>query len=260
MDEIIYSVFLGIIQGLTEFLPVSSSGHLVLVQELLGVNIGSGILFEVAVHIATLIAILIFYRKKLFILIQGFLKLDRGSLNYIGKLFVGTLPAVFAVLFFRSWIEDQFNSLIFVAVCLLLTGCLIWSTRFTLQNENNKEPSWFDALIIGCVQAIAILPGISRSGSTVAVAIALGINPIVAAEFSFMLGMIAMFGAGILMFPELVIASPELITNIIFAGIAALISGLLALFIFVWLLRSQRFYFFAWYLWIIGALTILLSR
>ncbi len=256
MEGILDSILLGIVQGLTEFLPVSSSGHLVLAQELLGANLGQGILFEVAVHIATLFAILIFYRRRVSKLIYGTVTRNRQALEYAGKLIVGTLPAVVVALLFRSWIEEQFNSLLGVGICLIVTGFLVWSTRFTIKDRGQDEPTWGAAFVIGCVQAFAILPGISRSGSTVAAGLALGLNPLAAAEFSFMLGMIAMAGAGVLLLPELTSVDPELMKSITAGSLAALISGLLALAAFVWLLRTQRFFVFAWYAWIVGAVTV----
>ncbi|MBD3646872.1 MAG: undecaprenyl-diphosphate phosphatase, partial [Pseudomonadales bacterium] len=114
------------------------------------------------------------------------------------------------------------------------------------------EPSWRDALLIGCAQAFAILPGITRSGTTVATALALGMSPLAAAEFSFLLGVIAMAGAAVLLAPDLMAASPALMSNILVGGGAALVSGLAALVSFIWLLRSGRFHAFAWYAWLAG--------
>jgi undecaprenyl-diphosphatase len=256
MKDTLDSILLGIVQGLTEFLPVSSSGHLVLAQELLKAELGSGIVFEVAVHVATLVAILIFYRQRVWVLAHGFFTRQRDALEYIGKLVVGTLPAIVVALLLRDFIEAQFNSLLVVGLCLITTGFLVWSTRYTLPKAEAHAPTWGQALIIGCVQAFAILPGISRSGSTVAAALALGINPLAAAEFSFMLGMIAMAGAGILMLPELSAVPADTLGTIAFGGLAAMITGLLALIAFVWLLKTRRFYVFAWYVWIVGAVTV----
>jgi len=258
MEETLDSILLGIVQGLTEFLPVSSSGHLVLAQKLLNANLGQGILFEVAVHIATLVAILIFYRRRVTQLVYGTVTRNRQALEYAGKLIVGTVPAIVIALLFRQWIEQQFNSLLVVGICLILTGFIVWSTRFTIKNhcQGQNEPTWKAALLIGCVQAFAILPGISRSGSTVAAGLALGLKPLAAAEFSFMLGMFAMAGAGILLLPELSNVQPGLMDTILLGSVAALLSGLLALSAFVWLLRTQRFHVFAWYAWAMGAITV----
>jgi undecaprenyl-diphosphatase len=256
MSETLNAIFLGLVQGLTEFLPVSSSGHLVLAQQILGIKPGIGVVFEVAVHIASLLAIVLFYRLRIRRLAVGALRKERDSLVYIGKLALGTLPAVLLVLVAREWLEGQFESLAVVGVCLLITGCMVWSTRWSLSQNGLGEPGWGAALLIGLVQAFAILPGISRSGSTVAAGLALGLSPLAAAEFSFLLGTIAIGGAGLLLLPELASVSGSSLDTILWAGTAALASGLLALWSFVWLLRSERFYYFAWYAWIVGGITL----
>lgn len=257
--ESIQSILLGIVQGLTEFLPVSSSGHLVLAQAMLGTTPGGGIMFEVAVHLATLAAILLFYRQRVTVLIVGGISGEKDAWRYILKLALATLPAVAVALLARDWVERQFESLTVVAVCLIITGFVIWSTRFTHGIGTRREPGWLAALTIGCVQAAAILPGISRSGSTVAIGLALGLAYLAAAEFSFLLGAIAMAGAGILLIPELSSISAADLNAILLGGSAALVSGLLALWSFVWLLKNQRLYLFAIYVWIVGGLTLALG-
>ena len=257
--ETIEAIILGIVQGLTEFLPVSSSGHLVLAQAVLGAKPGGGIVFEVAVHIATLVAIVLFYRQRVSTLMIGGLQGDKDAWRYIMKLALATLPAIAAALLARDWIEQQFESLTVVAICLIITGFIVWSTRYTQNRGQITEPGWTAALMIGCVQAAAILPGISRSGSTVAIGLALGLAYLSAAEFSFLLGAIAMAGAGVLLIPELTSVSAADLNAILFGGTAALISGLLALWSFVWLLKNQRLYVFAFYVWAIGILTLILK-
>ncbi len=250
--EAIDAIVLGILQGLTEFLPVSSSGHLVMAQTVLGVEAGGGIVFEVAVHLATLVAIVAFYHKRVWVLTTGTLRFDAIHLRYVGKLIVGTLPAVVVALTAREFIEAQFDSPAVAGVMLLITGCIVWSTRYTIGRGEATEPSWRNAFIIGCAQAFAILPGITRSGTTVATALALGMSPLAAAEYSFLLGVIAMAGAAVLLAPDLAGASSDLVTGILLGGGTALVSGMLALFSFIWLLRSQRFHAFAWYAWLVG--------
>lgn len=256
MMQALESLLLGILQGLTEFLPVSSSGHLVIAQWLLDAELGGGILFEVSVHVATMAAILLFYHRRIAELIIGAVSASGDALRYIGKLAVGTLPTVAVALLARDWIEQQFESAGVAGACLLITGGVVWSTRHTLGKGDSVEPTWSGAFLIGCAQAVAILPGISRSGSTVGAALALGLSPLAAAEFSFLLGVIAIAGAGVLMLPELTEVSGPLLQSIAFGGAAALLSGLVALWIFVWFLRAQRFYLFAWYAWIAGAATL----
>ena len=245
---------LGIVQGLTEFLPVSSSGHLVIFESLLGVEGSADLLFEVALHVATLVAIAIFYREKIASLLTGALRRDSAAWRYAGKLGAATLPAVVVALLFRDAIERAFAAPELVALCLFATGGILLTTRRTLPKAAGQEPSWRAALLIGCVQAFAILPGISRSGSTVAAALALGVTAAAAAEFSFLLGIIAISGAAVLMIPELGNATAEQWHAIAIGAAAALVSGLAALWLFVWLLARRVFYVFSYYLWAAGAL------
>lgn len=223
-------------------------------QELLGFEPGGGIVFEVALHVATLVAILLFYRKRVGVLFVGTLKGHSDSLSYVCKLILGTLPAVAVALLARDFIEHQFESPMVAGSMLLVTGFIVWSTRYTLGKGTSDTPTWSGAFIIGCAQAFAILPGISRSGSTVAMAMALGMTPMAAAEFSFLLGVIAMAGAAVLLLPEIASSDPDLLGSILAGSSAALVSGLMALVAFVWLLKTQRFYVFSWYAWAAGIL------
>lgn len=243
---------LGLVQGLTEFLPVSSSGHLVMAAELLRAQ-DEGILFEIAVHLATLVAVLLFYRRRIRDLLRGALGGDAGAWSYVGKLVVATLPAVVAGLTARDFFESLFGEPWVAGVALLFTGCALWTTKTTLSGATAPEPTWLQAFLIGCAQVVAIVPGISRSGTTVAAALALGVSPLAAAEFSFLMSVAAIAGAAVLMLPDATAASPELLRAMAFGGAAALVSGLAALWLFVRLLRSGSFHRFAWYAWAVGA-------
>ena len=248
------ALLLGLVQGITEFLPVSSSGHLVMFQTLLGVEEEGGLVFEVAVHVATLLAIVIFYRQKILSLIVGLFQRDANALRYIGKLIVGTIPAIVVALTAKDYLDSVLSSPAIAAGGLLMTGGILWTTRSTLAQASAEEPSWKAAALIGVAQAFAILPGVSRSGSTLAAALALGVAPIAAAEFSFMLGIIAISGAAVLMLPDLSGASPEVLSTVAIGCLAALLSGLVAIWSFVVLLRRQTFYHFAYYVWTVGTL------
>lgn len=248
------ALLLGLVQGLTEFFPVSSSGHLVMLQSLLGVEEEGGLLFEIAVHVATLIAIVIFYRRRILELIKGVFARQWASIEYVAKLAVGTLPAVAVGLLAKDFIEEQFANPVVVGVALIVTGTFLWTTRSTLAKASLQEPTWLAALLIGCAQAFAILPGISRSGSTVAAALALGIAAAPAAEFSFLLGIIAIAGAAVLMLPDLAGASSDMLGNLAIGGAAALVSGIAAISLFVRMLKNQTFHHFAWYAWAVGGL------
>ncbi len=244
------AIWLGLVQGLTEFLPVSSSGHLVLVSTVMGV-VTQGIVFEVALHVATLVAVLAFYRRRVGALLSGALRGDREAIQYGLKLGVATLPLGLALLI-QDQIESAFESPALVAVALLVTGALVFSTRRTAPAANRDALTWGGAFLVGIAQLFAITPGISRSGSTVAAALALGVRPVVAAEFSFLLSVIAVSGAAAVKLPEVQDASGQDLRAIAFGCLAALVSGVFALALFVRLLRDGRFYRFAYYAWAVG--------
>ena len=246
-------ILLGLVQGLTEFLPVSSSGHLFILQELLGVR-EEGILFEVTVHVATLVSVLCFYRQRVVALTLGALRGNRADWLYIAKLAVASLPAVVAVLTVGDFFEAQFESAPVVGLCLLLTGAVLWTTRRTLPHAHAPELTFTVALWIGCAQVAAILPGISRSGATIAAALALGVAPLAAAEFSFLMSVVAITGAAVLVLPELANVSASSAGPLIAGGVAALLAGVAAIWLFLRLLRARSFYRFAFYTWGVGAL------
>jgi undecaprenyl-diphosphatase len=251
--DAIEAVILGVVQGLTEFFPVSSSGHLAMFQSFFGGREEGGLLFEVVVHLATLVAIAFFYRLRILNLIVGFFERDRATLEYVGKLALGTLPAVVVGLGAKSWIETQFSNPLLVGGALLLTGAIVFSTRWTAGSAVGEVPGWGVALAIGCAQAFAILPGISRSGSTVAMALALGVAPAAAAEFSFLLGIIAIAGAAVLILPDLQGIDSTTLTSLGLGGATALGSGLLAIWLFVRMLDKSLFHYWAWYCWLAGS-------
>lgn len=250
---------LGLVQGLTEFFPVSSSGHLALLQELFGGREAGSLLFEVTVHVATLVAIMFFYRRRIASLVTGFVGRERASIEYVGKLGVATLPSLVVGLTAKDWIESQFANPNLVAGALLVTGIIVFTTRWTTQGVSEAGPTWKAAILIGLAQSCAILPGLSRSGLTVAVALALGMAPRAAAEFSFLLGMIAITGAAVLILPEFSqVPAPQLL-NLGVAAAVALGSGLAALSLFVRMLDRNLFHHWAWYCWAFGGTFLVYS-
>ena len=249
----IEAAFLGVVQGLTEFFPVSSSGHLAMFQSLFGSEGEGDLVFEVAVHVATLIAIVFFYRNRIRDLVIGFLRREPFALEYAGKLVVGSVPAGVVGITSEDWISAQFSNPVLIACALLTTGFIVASARFTAPRATGLIPDWRQAMLIGCAQAFAILPGISRSGSTVAMALAVGIAPVAAAEFSFLLGVIAVGGAAILTLPDLAHTDPEGLAAIGVGAATALVSGLAAITLFVRMLDRQLFHLWSWYCWAVGA-------
>lgn len=251
MDPI-EAIVLGLVQGLTEFFPVSSSGHLAMLQFLFGGRENAGLLFEVAVHVATLIAIIFFYRVRIFELGYGVLRRDPVAVDYLAKLVVATFPVAVVGFTLRDAIHRQFSNPVLVGSALLVTGFIVMSTRWTAVRSSRGNLGWGVALMIGCGQALAIIPGISRSGATVAMAVALGVAPVVAAEFSFLLGVIAISGAAILMIPGFGAAESEALLEIALGSLAALVSGLVAIWLFVRMLDRGLFHYWAAYCWIVG--------
>lgn len=246
------ALLLGLVQGLTEFLPVSSSGHLVLVETVLDVH-QDGMLFEIVVHVATLVSVLIFYRQRVTRLVVGVLRGRGEELRYAAKLVVATLPAVAVVLVFGHFLESLFDAPWSTGWFLIATGGILWTTRRTAPAAFGGEPSFAQALVIGCAQAVAIFPGISRSGATVAAGLAMGIAPTVAAEFSFLMSVLAITGAAVRSIPELAAVSPDDFGALAIGAGAALFSGIAAIWLFVRLLRGRVFYRFAYYVWAVGA-------
>jgi len=179
--SVLSAIILGIVQGFTEFLPVSSSGHLVLGQALLGISL-TGITFEITVHLATLCAVLWVYRGRVASLAAGAVGGDRASWTYIGLLALASVPAGLVGWLARDWFESAFGRPVVAAALLLVTGFLVYSVRFTASRAKDPAPSVAQATWIGVAQAAAILPGISRSGATVAVGAWRGVQAVAVAE------------------------------------------------------------------------------
>lgn len=244
------SIVLGIVQGATEFLPVSSSGHLVLTQELMGLSL-PGVVFEVAVHLATLLSILLVYRERVAKLLSGIVRRERESLAYAGQIVLATVPAAVIGLLFKDRIEAIFESPVVTGVALIVTGFLLWSTRAALKRDPEGLPTFRIALLMGFAQAFALVPGISRSGSTVVAALWLGVSGREAAAFSFLMAIPAISGAAVLQIPDL--QGSTLPLSVLLAGsAAAATTGVLAIRSFVVLLQKQAFYRFSYYLWPAG--------
>jgi undecaprenyl-diphosphatase len=243
---------LGLVQGLTEFLPVSSDGHLVIAETLLGTRT-DGIVFEVAVHVGTLVAVLWYYRERLRALLAGVLAGAPEALRYVAKLALATVPAVVAALLARDFFEAQFDRPAVAGLGLLATGTVLMTTRWSQRGATHGEPGWLHALLIGCAQVAAILPGVSRSGCTVAAALGLRVAPLAAAEFSLLMSIPAIAGAAVLQLPALLGESGLDGAHVGVGALVAAVSGLGAIWLFVRILRARRFHQFAWYAWAAGA-------
>ena len=248
------AAILGIVQGLTEFLPVSSSGHLVVAEAVLGVE-SPGVVLEVVLHIATLGAVLAVYRGRVAELLRGTLGGDRAAWRFVGLLALATLPAAAVGVAFEDRIEAAFDSLALVGVAFLATGIILWTTRG--RDGTRGEPSAPGAFAIGLAQALAILPGISRSGSTIAAGVWSRVDPVRAAEFSFLMAVVAIAGAAVLAIPDLAATGRTLGWGALAIGfVTAFVSGVAAIRFLVALLARRAFHRFAPYCWLLGIATL----
>ena len=261
MVEILNMLLLAAVQGLTEFLPVSSSGHLVIFQHFMGVREGD-VFFDIILHVGTLGSILVVYRSE----VLRLLKFDRAAVGYLTSLAVGTLPAVVVGLLFRNQIEQLFHSPLFAAAGLVLTAGILFSTRFAGKGDPLAEPweprapSLGRALMIGSAQVIAILPGISRSGSTIAAALWVGLPRAEAARFSFLLSIPAVSGALALQLMDGNSKDTAELLRLVLAGITSFGVGLVAIRWTALAVVQSHFWKFSFYCLALGvAVLVVLS-
>lgn len=259
------SLILGLVQGLTEFLPVSSSGHLVIFEGLFDIKSGD-IVFEILVHFGTLLAVLVYFRKKLAAIVIAviaaiFKKSERNfnpSIKLAVFLIAGTIPAVIIGFSFKKLIEVAFASPQWASGMLLVTALILFSTRWTL--DKSKPNNILNSLIIGCAQALAIMPGISRSGSTISAGMWLGMDKSEAAEFSFLLSIPAIGGAMVLELPEMIAKfSVAGSMPVYLAGaLVAAVIGYLSIYYLLAIIKKGKFFYFGLYCLAVGLLGIFL--
>jgi undecaprenyl-diphosphatase len=272
----VQALLLGIVQGLTEFLPISSSGHLVLVQHLFGLH-EAELSFDVSVHVGTLAAVILYFRRDILDILGGLMRAFRGMLTnratsdadrqqvrLAGLILLGSVPTAAIGLALHSVAERLFASPLIVGAMLLLTGGILFATRpgrhprtdagRTLEGLTIK-----DALVIGVTQGLAVMPGISRSGSTIAVGILTGIRHETAARFSFLLSIPAVAGAALLVLKDALQQGDIHLPSCLIGGLAAMLVGYAALALLVFLVQKGRLYLFAPYCWIIGCVALAAS-
>ena len=252
------ALLLGIIQGLTEFLPVSSSGHLEIGHTLLGVKGHNNLLFAVVVHGATVLSTLVVFRKDIISLFKGLFAFQwNDETKYVSYLLLSALPVVVLGLLFKEEIESMFvGNLVFVGIMLLVTASLLAFTYFAKSKEKNI--GWLDSLIIGVAQAMAVVPGISRSGSTIATGLLLGKKKEDMARFSFLMVLIPILGANLLdvVGGDITAENSIGILPLAVGFIAAFLSGLLACKWMIKIVKQGKLIYFAAYCLIIGLIAI----
>ena len=279
--DIIQAIIIGLVQGLTEFLPVSSSAHLIFAQQALGVS-DVGLAFDVLMHVGTLVAVIVYFFNDIVNMIKGFLlslvDLKDGFLlslvdlkdgNFIREIkkdpykklawltILATIPIGIVGVLFNDIVESMFHGLTVPAFLLLITGCLLYvSQRMNTGRIDVRNMTIKEALIMGCGQALAILPGLSRSGTTIAAGLFAGLDKEFAAKFSFILSIPAILGAAVFQLKDLSGGSVE-IGACIAGFIVAVISGYLAISVLLKIVREKSLDIFAYYCWIVGIIVLI---
>jgi len=266
MNESVGAAVLGALQGLTEFLPVSSSGHLVLGQRFIPISIDA-VAFDLVLHVGTLLPVLWFYRETWLQMLRDLLPgvdvplSERGALQELLWVFIASLPTAILGLSLRDAVHGAFEGTALLAVTFFVTGVLLWASQRWDRSAMATIPSWKMALLIGTVQGVAILPGISRSGSTIAVLLMLGVARERAARLSFLMSVPAILGACLLELrdPSIWIGADP--TPMIVGGLTSMLVGYAALVLLVRLVVRGHFAVFRWYVWAMalfaGGITVL---
>jgi undecaprenyl-diphosphatase len=240
---------LAIVQGLTEWLPISSSGHLVIIQQLFGIK--ASVAFDVMLHLGTLIAVVYFLRKD----IAKLFKFDEESKKTIAYIICGSLPIALLAFAFKSFFESLFSNLLAVATALILNGFILYSTKFF---HGKKKLDLFKAFAIGLAQAFSIIPGISRSGITISAGLICKMDKKEAYKFSFLLSIIAILGASFFKLGEINLTAEPIESILLGIAVSALF-GFFALKTVAKLVLSSNFHKFAYYCWLLGFLFLVLS-
>ena len=258
------ALILGIVQGLTEFLPVSSSGHLEIGQALLGTAGEENLTFAVIVHAATVLSTLVVLWHEVAQLFKGTFTTTKWNQekDYVAKILVSMIPVFIVGMFFKDQVEAFFgDGLLLVGICLIITALLLWLSEFLGKriSRQGHEVTYRDAIIIGCAQAIAVLPGLSRSGTTIATGLLCGVKKESVAQFSFLMVLIPILGEAFLDLLDLLQGE----TNIaigwlpLFVGfLAAFVTGCLACRFMISFVRKQKLIYFAIYCLAVGTFAI----
>lgn len=263
----IEALILGIVQGLTEFLPVSSSGHLEIGQALLGTAGEDNLLFAVVVHAATVLSTLVILWREVADLFRGtFTTLAwNEQKDYVAKILVSMIPVFVVGMFFKDQVEAFFgNGLLLVGICLIITACLLGLSEWisARRQMDGHEVNYKDAIIIGLAQAVAVLPGLSRSGTTIATGLLCGVKKDAVARFSFLMVLVPILGEALLDTLDLIKGEVSMTIGILplcVGFVAAFLSGCFACRFMIEIVRRQKLMYFAIYCLIAGAAAILLN-
>lgn len=254
--DIFQAIILGIIQGITEFVPVSSDGHLIIARSILGLK-DQGLFFDIFLHLATLLAVIIYFWKDIIEIIKNINK--KNSLFW--KIIIGTIPAIILGLFLENLVEGYFRNISWTAIFLIINGLFfILAEKISKPQKQINQINFKNSLWIGLAQAAAILPGISRSGSTIATSLLQGIKRDSAAKFSFILSIIAILGAGTLSLFKVFIDGEKVngsLPEIIFGSIFAFLAGYLAIKFLMSFFKKHGLVPFAVYIICLGSVILI---
>lgn len=258
------ALFLGTLQGLTEFIPVSSSGHLVFFQSVLGLK-EAPLFFDVMLHFGTLMAVVVCFRRDLATLVmEASRNLRKGEregpeTRFLLWIVLGTMPTGLMGILLKDWFESFFARPRAVGAMLALTGILLWLTRWKKgERRAIDKMAWWDAVLIGLAQGLAILPGVSRSGATISVALYLGLDRELAGKFSFLLSIPAVLGATLLEVPKMGVVVPDPSSVVIGAGCAFGV-GYVALKFLMTMVKLGKVDYFAYYCWFAAMVMVIAS-
>lgn len=270
--DVLQAIIIGIVQGLTEFLPISSSGHLVLVPEIMGVK--SSLAFDTLLHVGTLVAVVTYFWSDIVHMIRSFISsltdIPGGNFRHgieedpfkrlAWMVITGTVPAGLAGVLFKDFFESLFSSIAAVGFFLIVTGLLLWASERISSRIREKLPveklGVRDSLIIGGAQALAIAPGISRSGATISAGLFLGFERELAARYSFLLSIPAILGAAIIQVKDISAGMDLLGASMIAGFVASAVSGYIAIKFLLKLIRERDLYVFAYYCFALGLLIL----
>ena len=252
----------GVVQGLTEFLPVSSSGHIVFIERLLGVE-DTGLRFTIIVHLGTLVAVVValWYRVAPVArgTVSGIVGLARGHSSWSDRNFrwgiyvlAGTVPAAVFGLSVEHYVAAAFEDPRTASGALLITGALLFATRFV--PANTRDMGWASTVAVGCAQALAIFPGISRSGTTIATGLFMGVERQSAAEFSFLLSIPVILGPSLMTIGSLASVPGSELVNLALGFVVSAVSGYFAIKMLLRFVQQGRLSWFAYYCWLVGIL------
>ena len=256
------AIILGIVQGLTEFLPISSSGHLEIASYILKTNPSENLMFTVVVHIATAISIMYVFRKDINDIVKGLSQFKKEEVDFVLKILISSVPVGVVGVLFEKEVESFFTgNIVLVGSMLLITAALLFFTYFK-KDDSKKNISYTDAIVIGLAQALAILPGISRSGSTISMALLLNVNREKATKFSFLMVLVPIFGILILKsikgFTEISETSNLILfeSSYVFGFISALFSGVFACKVMLKIVKESKLIYFSAYCLLVGSIGI----